>query len=438
MFGRLPSLARSDRLYRSAGFSFVEILFAVAVLGVGFIMLAAIFPVGLQQTKLTLDETTAAANARGAIATMQKLAEKPIRYKNSSNVYVETTVLPSTYAGRWPTVGNGLNQVPAGGSRTFSGQVRSLRDARIFSDAWNPAINDPPRSEPVREMVAADVPFRRSAIWNTVNNELFSKSNDRNASIVLYRRDVTFTAPRTATPGSPADVPIPDSSAQIIVINAQVANQSQYVIGKDASGTAAPIFNLEPRPVFVTIQEDGNGTGAWIATFGGVGNAPVTVPAMPAPILDHTAFPNNAAYGATPGAVAEGAFIVISDDRITTPGLAGRLNGRIYRIGNFRNDTNPAGWELAPGYSFVPDAGLNGVPYKAGGTPAEQVKDDITAIGIAGNLPGGGATVSCDGPAVAYVLGKGFIDSSTTPTNPNGYVGPAQDVAAYTTFIPVK
>jgi hypothetical protein len=52
--------------WRCRGFSFTEIMFAVIILGVGFIMVAAIFPVAIQQAKSTTEETTAAAIARGA------------------------------------------------------------------------------------------------------------------------------------------------------------------------------------------------------------------------------------------------------------------------------------------------------------------------------------------------------------------------------------
>jgi hypothetical protein len=46
------------------GFSFTEILFAVMILGIGFIMIAAMFPVAIKQTAATAEETVAAAIAR--------------------------------------------------------------------------------------------------------------------------------------------------------------------------------------------------------------------------------------------------------------------------------------------------------------------------------------------------------------------------------------
>ncbi|MEO6436635.1 MAG: prepilin-type N-terminal cleavage/methylation domain-containing protein, partial [Tepidisphaeraceae bacterium] len=47
-----------------AGFSFIELMFAVAVLGLGLIMVSAIFPAAIAQTQAAIDETTAAAVVR--------------------------------------------------------------------------------------------------------------------------------------------------------------------------------------------------------------------------------------------------------------------------------------------------------------------------------------------------------------------------------------
>lgn len=44
---------------RRSGFSFVEILFAIFILGIGFIMIAALFPVAIQQSQATSAETFA-------------------------------------------------------------------------------------------------------------------------------------------------------------------------------------------------------------------------------------------------------------------------------------------------------------------------------------------------------------------------------------------
>src|SRR5687767_15540332 len=60
-----------------AGFSFTEVLFAVMILGIGFIMIAAIFPVSLSQVSATNSETTGASVARGATLALQSVADGP-------------------------------------------------------------------------------------------------------------------------------------------------------------------------------------------------------------------------------------------------------------------------------------------------------------------------------------------------------------------------
>jgi len=56
------------------GFSFIEILFAVMILGVGFIMIAAIFPVSLSQTRMSNEESFSAAMSRGAQRFIEEVA----------------------------------------------------------------------------------------------------------------------------------------------------------------------------------------------------------------------------------------------------------------------------------------------------------------------------------------------------------------------------
>lgn len=65
-------------LGRRTGFSFTEVLFAVIILGIGFIMIAAIFPVAIQQTKTTTEETTASTIARGAVNYLQSAMTDPL------------------------------------------------------------------------------------------------------------------------------------------------------------------------------------------------------------------------------------------------------------------------------------------------------------------------------------------------------------------------
>jgi hypothetical protein len=83
--------ARIEGTWRRRGFAFTEVLFAVMVLGIGFIMIAAMFPVTIQQTKLTLDESVGASMARGALAYLQTQATE-------ANFPVSApTIVPGTY-----------------------------------------------------------------------------------------------------------------------------------------------------------------------------------------------------------------------------------------------------------------------------------------------------------------------------------------------------
>ena len=58
------------RPMRRRGFSFAEVMFAVVILGIGFLMVAAVFPVAVQQTRINADEATAAVLARDAVSTI--------------------------------------------------------------------------------------------------------------------------------------------------------------------------------------------------------------------------------------------------------------------------------------------------------------------------------------------------------------------------------
>lgn len=57
---------------RRSGFSLPEVMFAIMILGIGFIMVAAMFPVAIRQAKDGQDDTTAAEITKSAISTLQQ------------------------------------------------------------------------------------------------------------------------------------------------------------------------------------------------------------------------------------------------------------------------------------------------------------------------------------------------------------------------------
>lgn len=98
-----PARLRSAR----AGFSFVEVLFAVMILGIGFIMIAGVFPAAISQTAATQEETIAPQIARGAVTVLSELPYKdllvPVNTLNPREESVErfdeenVLVLPELY-----------------------------------------------------------------------------------------------------------------------------------------------------------------------------------------------------------------------------------------------------------------------------------------------------------------------------------------------------
>src|SRR4051794_29305837 len=58
---------------RRRGFSFVEVLFAVMILGIGFILIAGVFPVAIAQTQSNGEETVGAAIGRNAVAYLSQI-----------------------------------------------------------------------------------------------------------------------------------------------------------------------------------------------------------------------------------------------------------------------------------------------------------------------------------------------------------------------------
>jgi prepilin-type N-terminal cleavage/methylation domain-containing protein len=68
----------SDFWFRNSGFTFIEVLFAVIILGIGFIMIAGVFPVAIQQTAVVTSETQGSLITRDAIRRIQDIADAPI------------------------------------------------------------------------------------------------------------------------------------------------------------------------------------------------------------------------------------------------------------------------------------------------------------------------------------------------------------------------
>jgi hypothetical protein len=355
--GRLALQSQiANRKLKISGYSFPEVMFAVVVLGIGFIMIAAIFPVAIAQSKSTADESTAAAMARGAANTLSRLA-------------YNTQTVPPPPVLMWPTGA-------AGGGPSFPGIVRPFD---LTTEAWT-----------------------------QTRGTLISFEDPRYAYVPLYRRDGDPVLPLLPNPRG-----LVDNKAQVYIFVVQCRSTARPATGGVSIGSTPA--NVPARTALAFDQYD---VGLDIA----IGNPSIPGVSAPTPLTNPnnlwphqiiiTALTNNAAgpdtmtvtqapnttagpNENTPDAIAEGAYVVVA------------TTGRIYHIGApvagapATPAGNPTQWELQPG----------------GDITITTNAEDITT-----NTP-------------AWVVGRERLPG--TAAAPGGFIGPAQDVAIYTTFIPV-
>jgi prepilin-type N-terminal cleavage/methylation domain-containing protein len=364
---------------RRRGFSFTEIMFAIVILGIGFIMVAAIFPVSLQQAKTTSEEVTAAPVARGAISTVGKVL------KDGPN-----SPVPAAYSAgaiTYDTATNTSNCPPLivnGGSISLVSQVGIT---------------------PISPTSLST--YRAPSLWSAIRGNMIAAEDPRYGWVTLYRRNVDGSTP-----------PLSDSYAQVFVFPVQARNTPIL----EAADTVLPDVSMVPgytaeanlmaHRVLVAIRDN-------VTALGDV---------------DLIAFDTSAAGAQTTDsaqAAVEDGYVVISHDQISGPG-AGRMNGRIYRIGTRRSDldsnttyfpamTTSIVFELVPGSDFTPDPG----PDNQFGTA-----DDILDIGLTSTTP-------VNTPAEAFVIGRGFHNNYSLVGAPF-YDGPSMALGAYTTFVKVN
>jgi type II secretory pathway pseudopilin PulG len=361
-------------------FSFTEIMFAVIILGIGFIMVAAIFPVAIQQAKNNTEETSAAALARGAANYLDQIfADGPNKtgaQNTSSNAFPSSVANdPGIVKQTTPTM-PGVVQQPS----------HLIPDQAI-------AVNS-------------------ATLWKAAAGNLVLSEDPRKGFVFLYRRQGQWNDPNTWSP-----------YAQVYIFPVQATASAAFDVARDtrvpnqyAANNFRVSANLQAREVQVAVVND-------VAALNGV---------------DLIAFDMRSAVvayrRANVEAAVEGAYVVIAADRVAGAN-AGRMNGRIFRLGARHSefDSNTAlfpgidasvVYELQPGNDFAPDPGANGVM----GTG----HDDITSIGLAGNT------------ADAFLIGRSYTPANLDniaagiPLAPPLFEGAAMPIGVYTTFVKVN
>jgi prepilin-type N-terminal cleavage/methylation domain-containing protein len=183
--------------HRHRGFTFTEILFAVLILGIGFILIAAIFPVAIRQTQTSGEETVAATIAKEGVAYLNKYSAQ-------------------TY---W-TIGNTAPYVP-------DGKVHPIGPNALPSDG------------------AALTASVNTQLWPLISGNLILPSDDRYAWVPMYRQGVgTGTGKYSALP-----------YVQLIVIGVEARNRTNYdgadLLSRPA-GTGAPTLMARPLQAVFT------------------------------------------------------------------------------------------------------------------------------------------------------------------------------------------
>jgi type II secretory pathway pseudopilin PulG len=280
------------------GFSFTEILFAVMILGIGFIMVAAMFPVAIRQTEANSQETITASVARAGNSFLDQVgATLVISPFPGPNGPVTGSALLPTFTAVPPLVAMPANQ----SALAIPGQVWSFSDGRdtlsVQLGATGTAVAHP------------------TYLWRLVAKNLIQATDSRFAWVAMYKRDfIEQGPPGGPNPATQSIVPAP--YAQVIMIGVHSRVKQNY----------DPVLDVQiPSPLKPLLL-----SGATISA-GSV---------TPGPTIKFG--------GATSGAVTENSYVVISDDGNT--GInAGAYNGRIYRLGTINTGGRNPIWNFAPG-----------------------------------------------------------------------------------------
>lgn len=224
-----------------------------------------------------------------------------------------------------------------------------------------------------------------SSLKNLINGNQINLNDPRFAWVpLMYRRELL------------------SDEVHFISIIAQVTGRDRYDTESFIDLTNSfprPVANLQPRRIGIRIPAESS-PGVFVENTVVLTEIGAGVDAMPGAL----------------GAAAEGAYVVVYNDNITTPtSSTGRMNGKYYQLGIRRTDldlTNAGDsvYELLiTGPQFEADVGSDSVPNTA---------DDINTLGQDGTAP---STVVASGPAYAYVIGRSFSDVSVTPTTSDEY-----------------
>ena len=152
-----PSTASRGRRGRSRGFSLIELLLAIFILGVGVISISAVFPAGIVQQRRAQDDVLGPVIAEAALSTIRsKVGQSDFGTFEEFGIYTPATFaaldgdFPNTWLrggdeytqrGDWPWLRPSMAVVPAGvdaDDEDYFGDI-DIFSARVARD-WAPGV----------------------------------------------------------------------------------------------------------------------------------------------------------------------------------------------------------------------------------------------------------------------------------------------------------
>ena len=245
-------------IFPRRGFSFIEVLFAVMILGIGFIMIAGIFPVAISQTASSQEETLGTAAVSGAVSAMSQVPQLSTQVPADANV-MRLVDPNATTPGLWSQVKG--NQI--------------LQDRRF---AWIPLLKrntvdyrgQPPQ---VAQLIVIPVKVRGRTNFDGSDLSQTGSGNTATANLMPWPITVTLSdkgnlgndeARITGGLGAGAAAP-----GAVIVVRSGTTAGRLYRLG-NAIDPANGTYELLPGNDLFDNSEDVSGADAWIVGQGRV------------------------------------------------------------------------------------------------------------------------------------------------------------------------
>jgi len=359
-------------------FTFIEVLFAVILLGIGFIMIAGVFPVAIQQTAAVSDETQGTAIARDAIKKIQGVADQMVLGPNSTN-----TLFQPTY--KIVSPGGTKYNVPVVAAFSYSLTQALGTDAFFTADRRYGWVGF----------------YRRDSATSPFANVYVITLQNPN-----FPNYVTVYPPGETTAYSPLPPILPTVAPPIPPGYYNYANNGIFASGPPA-GPAALIPNYAPT--------------AWTAYQMNVATPPLGPSGCTVTLsYDNSSGNSYVQFPSAPTNAVTGAYLLVADDGTTgtmsTPPPLPLMNGRILRLG-VQTSSSPLVFELQPGMdlSATDLANLGTLNYNSTVTTSGTVTSGFVDV---------------------FLIGRAPVAGNPEFTGP--FTGPNQDIGVATAFIRVN